>query len=157
MPDLTQGLTGKLIGDRGDISQRLLDELLLHKRAIIESSNHPLNNIQQIEHSRHRSIINAMVNVLAALVADVRGKRTAPVAALPVVMEATGVSHEPWANAWCDAGARVSVANPDVVRPFATGRGFLHQTDGVDAKARRTVEASRRLGPRRPTSGCCPP
>ena len=70
MPDLTQGLTGKLIGDRGDISQRLLDELLLHKRAIIESSNHPLNNIQQIEHSRHRSIMNAMVNVLAALVAD---------------------------------------------------------------------------------------
>jgi hypothetical protein len=40
-------------GDRGDISQRLLDKLLLRKRAIIESINHPLNNIQQIEHSRH--------------------------------------------------------------------------------------------------------
>jgi hypothetical protein len=95
VPDLTQGLTGKLIGDRGDISQRLFDELwerglhlitkirksmhnqlmplmdklLLRKRAIIESINDPLKNIQQIERTRHRSVINAMVNVLAALIA----------------------------------------------------------------------------------------
>ncbi len=40
------------------------------KRAIIERINDPLKNIQQIEHTRHRSVINAMVNVLAALVAD---------------------------------------------------------------------------------------
>lgn len=95
VPDLTQGLTGKLIADRGYISQRLFDELwerglhlitkirknmqnklmplmdklLLRKRAIIESINDQLKNIQQIEHTRHRSVINAMVNVLAALVA----------------------------------------------------------------------------------------
>ena len=95
VPELTQGLTGKLIGDRGYISQQLFDELwerglqlitkirrnmhnklmpmvdklLLRKRAIIESINDQLKNIQQIEHTRHRSVVNAMVNVLAALVA----------------------------------------------------------------------------------------
>ena len=95
VPDLTQGLTGKLIADRGYLSQRLFDELwqrglhlitkirknmrntlmplmdklLLRKRAIIESINDQLKNIQQIAHTRHRSVINAMVNVLAALVA----------------------------------------------------------------------------------------
>ena len=44
-------------------------KLLLRKRAIIETINDPLKNIQQIEHTRHRSLANAMVNVLAALVA----------------------------------------------------------------------------------------
>lgn len=36
-------------------------------------------------------------------------------------------------------------------------QGIAEPDRRVDAKARRTVEASRRLGPRRPTSGCCPP
>jgi transposase len=74
VPDLTRGLTGKLIADRGYISQRLFDELwerglhlitkirknmhnklmplmdklLLRKRAIIESINDQLKNIQQL-------------------------------------------------------------------------------------------------------------
>jgi hypothetical protein len=95
VPELTQGLTGKLIGDRGYISHQLfhilwerglhlvtkirknmhnklmplIDKLLLRKRAIIETINDQIKNIQQIEHTRHRSIVNAMVNVLAALVA----------------------------------------------------------------------------------------
>ena len=95
VPELTAGLTGKLIGDRGYLSQQLFDELwerglqlitkirrnmrnqlmpmvdklLLRKRAIIESINDQLKNIQQIEHTRHRRVVNAMVNVLAALVA----------------------------------------------------------------------------------------
>lgn len=95
VPELTQGLTGKLIGDRGYISHRLfyelwerglqlitkirknmhnklmpmVDKLLLRKRAIIETINDQIKNIQQIEHTRHRSVVNAMVNVLAALVA----------------------------------------------------------------------------------------
>jgi hypothetical protein len=47
----------------------LMDKLLLRKRAIIESINDQLKNIQQIEHTRHRSVVNALVNVLAALVA----------------------------------------------------------------------------------------
>ena len=69
------------------------------------------------------------------LIAYVRGKLTDPVASLHVVMEATGVYHEQWANALFDAGARVSVANPYQMRQFANGMGFLHKTDGVDAKA----------------------
>jgi len=95
VPELTQGLSGKLVGDRGYISQQLFkvlgdrglqlitkirknmhnklmplaDKLLLRKRAIIETINDQLKNIQQVEHSRHRSLVNAMVNVLAALVA----------------------------------------------------------------------------------------
>ena len=95
VPELTAGLSGKLIGDRGYISQKLfhelwerglqlvtkirknlhnqwmpmVDKLLLRKRAIIETINDQIKNIQQIEYTRHRSVVNAMVHVLAALVA----------------------------------------------------------------------------------------
>ena len=44
----------------------LADQLLLRKRAIIETINDQLKNIVQIEHTRHRSPVNAMVNSLAA-------------------------------------------------------------------------------------------
>jgi hypothetical protein len=47
----------------------LVDQWLLRKRAIIETINDQIKNIQQIEHTRHRSVVNAMVNVLAAWVA----------------------------------------------------------------------------------------
>ena len=47
----------------------LADKLLLRKRAIIETINDQINNIQQVEYTRHRSLVNAMVNILAALVA----------------------------------------------------------------------------------------
>jgi hypothetical protein len=92
---MTQGLVGKIFGDRGYISQELfdklyqrglklitrikknmknklmplIDKLLLRKRAIIESVNDQLKNISQIEHSRHRSVNNFMVNLLAGLAA----------------------------------------------------------------------------------------
>lgn len=92
---MTQGLTGKLIGDKGYISQKLfdtlyqkglqlitkikknmknklmpmLDKLLLRKRAIIESVNDQLKNISQIEHSRHRSVNNFLVNLLSGIAA----------------------------------------------------------------------------------------
>ena len=95
LPDLTHGLTGKLFGDRSYLSKPLfrtlwaqglqlitkvrrnmhnqlmplLDKLLLRKHALIETINDQLKNIQQIEHTRHLSVVNAMVNVLAALVA----------------------------------------------------------------------------------------
>ena len=95
VPGLTAGLAGKLIGDRGYISSQLFhvlwkqglhlitkipknmhnklmplaDQLLLCKRAIIETINDQIKNIQQVERTRHRSVANAMVNVLAALVA----------------------------------------------------------------------------------------
>jgi hypothetical protein len=95
VPDLVKGLFGKLIGDKGYISQNLFDQLLeeglqlitriksnmknklmplidkvlLRKRAVIESVNDQLKNISQIEHSRHRSIWNFMSNLIAGLIA----------------------------------------------------------------------------------------
>lgn len=44
----------------------LVDQLLSRKRAIIETLYDQIKNIQQIEHTRHRRVVNAMVNVLAA-------------------------------------------------------------------------------------------
>ena len=46
-----------------------LDKQLLRKRAIIESVIEQLKHISQIEHSRHRSPTNFVVNLLAGLVA----------------------------------------------------------------------------------------
>jgi|SRR5215813_7608779 len=92
---MTKDLQGKLFGDRGYISQKLFDtlyqkglqlitkikknmknklmllfdKLLLRKRAIIESVNDQLKNISQIEHSRHRSVNNFMVNLMSGLAA----------------------------------------------------------------------------------------
>jgi hypothetical protein len=45
------------------------DKLLLSKRAIIETINDQLKNICQIEHFRHRSPINFLVNLVAGLFA----------------------------------------------------------------------------------------
>ena len=42
---------------------------MLRKRTVIESVNDFLKNICEIEHSRHRSITNFLVNLLSALVA----------------------------------------------------------------------------------------
>ena len=93
--DLMQHLTGKLIGDKGYISQKLsesladkgvqlitkvkkkmknkfmatVDKILLRKRAIIETINDQLKNISQLEHTRHRSVWNFMTNILSALIA----------------------------------------------------------------------------------------
>jgi hypothetical protein len=96
VPRLVRRLFGKLFGDRGYISQALAerlftshglllitkirknmrervlaftDQLLLRKRAIIESVNDQLKNICQIEHTRHRSPYNFLVHLLAGLIA----------------------------------------------------------------------------------------
>ena len=45
------------------------DRLLLRKRAIIETVNDELKNIAQVEHSRHRSFDNFIVNILVAIAA----------------------------------------------------------------------------------------
>ncbi|MEM8677693.1 MAG: transposase, partial [Cyanobacteria bacterium P01_G01_bin.67] len=42
---------------------------LLRKRAIVESVIEQLKHISQIEHSRHRSPTNFVVNLLAGLIA----------------------------------------------------------------------------------------
>lgn len=47
----------------------LVDKILLSKRAIIESVNDELKNICQIQHTRHRSFFNWVVNLLSDLVA----------------------------------------------------------------------------------------
>lgn len=47
----------------------LFDKILLRKRAIIETVNDQLKNMSQIEHSRHRSPMNFMVNLISGLVA----------------------------------------------------------------------------------------
>ena len=47
----------------------LADRLLLRKRSIIETSNDQLKNISQIEHTRHRSVANFLVNLLCGLIA----------------------------------------------------------------------------------------
>ena len=93
--ELTQGLMGKLFADKGYISQPLFQELyqrglelmtlcrknmknrlmsltdriLLRKRAIIECVNDQLKNICQIQHTRHRSPWNFLVNLLGGLIA----------------------------------------------------------------------------------------
>lgn len=95
VPELAKELFGKLFGDKGYIAQRLfellfergvqlitpirknmhncleplLDKILLRKRALIETINDQLKNISQIEHSRHRSVTNFMVNLIAGLIA----------------------------------------------------------------------------------------
>jgi hypothetical protein len=86
---------GKIIGDRGYISQELFEQLfidgihlitklrknmknclmhvhdriLLRKRAIIECVNDELKNICQIEHTRHRSFENFLTNLISGLIA----------------------------------------------------------------------------------------
>jgi hypothetical protein len=45
------------------------DALLLKKRSIIEAINDQLKNIFQLEHSRHLSLPNYMINIVACLVA----------------------------------------------------------------------------------------
>jgi hypothetical protein len=95
LPEIVKNVFGKIFGDKGYISQALFDELfarglqlitgirkkmknklmlmfdkiLLKKRALIESINNQLKFVFQIEHHRHRSPINGMINILCALVA----------------------------------------------------------------------------------------
>lgn len=47
----------------------LHDKLILRKRTIIETVNDELNNVCQIEHTRHRSFDNFATNLLAGLIA----------------------------------------------------------------------------------------
>ncbi len=45
------------------------EKQLLCKRGLIETVNDQLKNLHQLEHSRHRSVNNFMVNIMAAVVA----------------------------------------------------------------------------------------
>ena len=47
----------------------LEDKILLRKRSVIETVNDELKNICQLEHSRHRSVHNFLMNILGAITA----------------------------------------------------------------------------------------
>lgn len=90
---LKKKLFGKLYGDKGYVSAKLFeslfndgvhivtglksnmknrlmplyDKIMLRKRSIIETINDQLKNICDIEHTRHRSIHNFIMNLIAAL------------------------------------------------------------------------------------------
>lgn len=96
VPKLLQQLFGKVLADKGCVSQKLAkqllhtagirlitklkrkmkqrllplnDRLMLRRRSIIETIIDQLKNISQIEHSRHRSPVNCFVHVLGGLIA----------------------------------------------------------------------------------------
>lgn len=88
-------VAGKLFADKGYISQKLFenlfidgiqlitgiksnmknqimsmyDKIMLRKRSVIETVNDELKNICQIEHSRHRSFVNFITNMISGLIA----------------------------------------------------------------------------------------
>ena len=94
LESLTQELKGVLLGDKGYLSKAKAETLaarglkiltpsrrnmknkpihteeekqLLCKRGLIETVNDQLKNLQQLEHSRHRSINNFMVNIMVSV------------------------------------------------------------------------------------------
>ena len=93
MNALTDKVFGKLYADKGYISQALFgrlwdkgvhivtglrsnmkqklmplyDKIMLRKRSVIESVNDMLKNVAQIVHTRHRSLHNFIMNILAAM------------------------------------------------------------------------------------------
>ncbi len=93
--DLTNGLTGELVGDKGCIKKALSeslfnrglklitrirknmkaklmllqDKVLLRERGIIETVNDQLKNTSQIEHTRHRLKYDFLVNILCGIIA----------------------------------------------------------------------------------------
>lgn len=95
LTEMTKDIFGKLFGDKGYISKALSellfedgiqlvtkvkknmkkqnlsseDQILLRKRALIESVNDELKNICKIEHTRHRSIHGFIINLSAGLAA----------------------------------------------------------------------------------------
>ncbi|MEO7212000.1 MAG: IS982 family transposase [Mucilaginibacter sp.] len=95
MTSMTQDIFGKLFGDKGYISKALADllwgngiqmitkprknmkefnisqadKIMLRKRAIIECVNDELKNICKLQHTRHRSVNNFLMNTMGALCA----------------------------------------------------------------------------------------
>ena len=60
------------VGIRTNMKNRLMDvhdKIMLRKRSIIETINDMLKNVAQIVHTRHRSISNFIVNLLAGMAA----------------------------------------------------------------------------------------
>jgi len=92
--ELCENITGKLFGDKGYLGKELFEKLLkkglklvtnlksnmknklislnekslLKKRFIIETINGQLKNICDIDHTRHRSPVNFLVNIISGLI-----------------------------------------------------------------------------------------
>jgi hypothetical protein len=47
----------------------MIDKVLLKKRGLVDSVIEQLKHISQIEHTRHRSPINCIVNLICGLIA----------------------------------------------------------------------------------------
>ena len=61
-----------ITGIRDNMKNKLMplfDKLILRKRSMIESINNQIKNVFQIEHTRHRSVVNGFSNIIAALIA----------------------------------------------------------------------------------------
>jgi len=95
VPDMCEGLVGQIFGDRGYISKNLIQKLaeqgldlittirknmkpvsrtdfekfVLRRRSLVETVIDQLKNLCQIEHTRHRSVTNFDVNLMAGIVA----------------------------------------------------------------------------------------
>lgn len=95
LPGMVKELWGKLFGDKGYLSSELSeklakmgitlvtsvkknmknklmplwDKIMLRKRFLIETVNDQLKNVMQIEHTRHRSPTNFLVNLMSGLLA----------------------------------------------------------------------------------------
>ena len=65
------------------------DKLLLRKRAIIETVNDELKNIAQVEHSRHRSFGNFVVNLLGGILHTATSQRNLPYEYRPLICQMT--------------------------------------------------------------------
>lgn len=94
VPDMTQGMSGILFGDKGYISHELFlklfkrglklvtglkknmknqlmtwhEKVLLRKRSLIETVFDYLKNKLMLEHTRHRSIFNMLVHIISTLI-----------------------------------------------------------------------------------------
>lgn len=94
VPQMTQGLTGLLFGDKGYISKELFlklyrrglklvtgikktmknmlmdwnEKVLLRKRSLIETVFDYLKNKLQLEHTRHRSPFNMLIHLVSTLI-----------------------------------------------------------------------------------------
>ena len=62
-------LITKIKNNMKNLLMSIADKILLRKRVLIETVNDELKNIAQIEHSRHRSFNNFIVNSLLAIAA----------------------------------------------------------------------------------------
>jgi len=109
LDQLSEGIKGKLFGDKGYISSKIFkkllgrglelfttlksnmkqkmmkmqDKILLRKRSLIETVNDQLKNISQIEHTRHRSVSNFLINNLSFGLKFIYSQRRFPLDFLP--------------------------------------------------------------------------